>query len=83
MLRSLSRTAVPGCPSPYSLAWGTLALAAYRHVNREVEQTLVRTTNALATLIERVIGSNDSCTVALCALALEAAEGDNVFEVWG
>jgi hypothetical protein len=74
---------LPGCRSPYSLAWGTLALAAYRHVNREVEKTLVHTTNALSTLIERVIVQNDSYTVALCALALEAAEGDNVFEVLG
>ena len=31
---------LPGCPSPYSLAWGILALAAYRDVSREVEKTL-------------------------------------------
>src|SRR5665213_734611 len=29
-----------GCPSPYSLAWGILALAAYRNTGREVDETL-------------------------------------------
>lgn len=43
---------LPGCPSPYSLAWGILALAAYRGVNREVETTLERTTNELVALVE-------------------------------
>lgn len=72
---------LPGCPSPYSLAWGTLALAAYRDFSREIEETLARTTNELAAMIERATGLDDVCTVAVCALALEAVEGDNVFEV--
>jgi hypothetical protein len=72
---------LPGCPSTYSLAWGILALAAYREVSREVEKTLARTTNELAALIERGSGAGDLCTVAVCALAFDAAEGDNVFEV--
>ncbi len=72
---------LPGCPSPYSLAWGTLALAAYRDVSREVEKTFGRTTNELTALIERRTGADDPCTVAVCALALDAVEGDNVFEV--
>jgi hypothetical protein len=70
-----------GCPSPYSLAWGTLALAAYREVNSEVERTLGRTTTELIALIDRAAGTDDPCTVAVCALALDAVEGDNVFEV--
>jgi len=72
---------LPGCPSPYSLAWGTLALAAYRDVSREVAKTLGRTTKKLAALIEGATGADEPCTVAVCALALDAAEGDNVFEV--
>lgn len=72
---------LPGCPSPYSLAWGVLALAAYRGVSREVEQTLGRSTNELTALVERATGVDDPCTVAICALALDAVEGDNVFEV--
>jgi len=72
---------LPGCPSPYSLAWGILALAAYRDVSREVEKTLGRITNELTALIEGATGADDPCTVAVCALALDAVEGDNVFEV--
>jgi hypothetical protein len=70
-----------GCPSPYSLAWGILALAAYRNTGREVDETLRRATRELITHIERAAGVDDICTIAVCALALEAAEGDNVFEV--
>ena len=72
---------LPGCPSPYSLAWGTLALAAYRDVSCEVEKTFGRTTNELTALIERRAGTDDQCTVAVCALALDAVQGDSVFEV--
>ena len=70
-----------GCPSPYSLAWGMLALAAYRNLTREAEKTLGRAVNELAALIELGTGTDDACTVAVCALALDAVEGDNVFEV--
>ena len=72
---------LPGCPSPYSLAWGILAMTAYRDVSREVNATLVSSTQELAALIERNAGISDVCTVAVCALALDAVEGDNVFEV--
>jgi hypothetical protein len=72
---------LPGCPSPYSLAWGRLALAAYREISRDAEKALTGSTNALAALIERGTGATDLCTVAVCALALEAIEGDDVFEV--
>ena len=72
---------LPGCPSPYSLAWGILAFAAYRAVGREVETTLERTTDELLALAERDAGADDVSTVAVCALALDAVAGDNVFEV--
>lgn len=42
---------LPGCPSPYSLAWGTLALTAYRDGSREVGQALGRAANDLTDLI--------------------------------
>ena len=72
---------LPGCPSPYSLAWGILALAAYRNVSSEVNETVDRAAMELTALIENATGTRDKCTLAVCALALEAAEGDNVFEV--
>jgi hypothetical protein len=72
---------LPGCPSPYSLAWGILALTAYREISTEVSETVDRATKELTALIEKGVGTNDICTLAVCALALEAAEGDNVFEV--
>jgi len=67
---------LPGCPSPYSLAWGILALAAYRGVNREVETTLERATNELVALAESDADADDVSTVAVCALALDAVAGD-------
>lgn len=72
---------LPGCPSPYSLAWGILALATYRDVSLEVERTLGRTTNELTTLVAGRTGADDPGTVATCALAFDAVSGDNVFEV--
>jgi hypothetical protein len=35
----------------------------------------------LTALIENATGTRDKCTLAVCALAFEAAEGDNAFEV--
>jgi len=72
---------LPGCPSPYSLAWGVLALAAHRNIGSEVNDTLVCSTKELAILVERAVSTEDICTLAACALALEAVEGNNVFEV--
>jgi hypothetical protein len=74
---------LPRCRSPYSLAWGILALATYREISSEVDETVGRATNELTALIEKGVATNDICTLAVCALALEAAEGDNVFEVRG
>ena len=70
-----------GCPSPYSLARGILALAAYRNSSNEASNALACATNELTSLIERGVGMGELCTVAVCALALDAVEGDNVFEV--
>jgi hypothetical protein len=74
---------LPGCPSPYSLAWGILALTAYREISSEVSETVDRATKALTALIEKGVGTDDVCTLAVCVLALDAAEGDNVFKVRG
>ena len=72
---------LPGCPSPYSLAWGVLALAVHRDISKEVTDTLGRATKELTVLIEKAVGTDDICTLAACALALEASEGNDVFEV--
>jgi hypothetical protein len=61
---------------------GILALSAYRHLNGEVIDALGRATTQLATLLEDATSpTDDICTLAVCALAFDAAEGDNVFEV--
>jgi hypothetical protein len=72
---------LPGCPSPYSLAWGIIALAAYRDTGSEVSETLGRMTKELTALIDGAVGTDNICTLAACVLALGAAERDNVFEV--
>jgi len=67
------------CPSPYSLAWGIIALAAYHR--QDVADDLVNHAAArLTSLIEKAWPA-DVCTLAVCALALDAVDGDNVFEV--
>jgi hypothetical protein len=66
------------CPSPYSLGWGILALAAY-HKETEIRQALVHSSNALIEAIERDRSALDTATLAICTLALEAVDGDNVF----
>jgi hypothetical protein len=72
---------LPGCASPYSLAWGTLALAAYRDGSRELDLALGRAANDLIDLVGRGIGGTGLCTVAVSVLALDAVDGDNIFEV--
>jgi hypothetical protein len=66
------------CPSPYSLGWGILALAAY-HKETEIRQALVNASNALIEAIEKDRTALDTGTLAICTLALEAVDGDNVF----
>jgi hypothetical protein len=72
---------LPGCPSPYSLAWGVLALSAHRGVSPEAGEGLPGTEERLTKLIENSVGIGDNCTLAVSALALEAINGENVFEV--
>jgi hypothetical protein len=68
---------LPGCPSAYSLAWGVLALGAHH------ERSLKSRARELVQLVEKGAGLEGGCTLAVCALALDAAEGDNTFEVRG
>ena len=72
---------LPGCPSPYSLAWGVLALSAYRGIIPEVGEGLPGIAEQLTRLLENSVGIGDNCTLAVSALALEAINGENVFEV--
>ena len=68
------------CRSPYSLSWGILALATY-HNETEFSDALVRASNALLAVIEKNGSPLDKTTVAICVLALQALDGDNVFTV--
>ena len=72
---------LPACPSPYSLAWGILGLTAYRGKGSGIEDVLGTAAGRLVQLIQEGAGLEDTCTLAVCALALDAVEGDNVFEV--
>jgi hypothetical protein len=72
---------VPGCPSAYSLAWGVLAMSAYRDVIPGAAEGLRSRAEQLMSLVEDVTTVDDNCTLAVSALALEAIEGENVFEV--
>jgi hypothetical protein len=70
-----------GCPSPYSLAWGVLAIAAYRRICPEARESLRDRAEELRRLTEDAASIEDNCTLAVSALALEAVNGDCVFEV--
>ncbi len=71
-----------GCPSPYSLAWGILASAAYRRSSSpEANEKLHGGAEELMRLTENAARGEDNCTLAVSALALEAIDGNNVFEV--
>jgi hypothetical protein len=69
-----------GCPSPYSLAWGALAIAAYRHISTEVRESPRDRAEELMQLTENAASIEDNCTLAVCALALDAINGNNPFE---
>jgi hypothetical protein len=72
---------LPACPSPYSLGWGILALVAYAGKVHDFSDALPRTRDALLVRLEKNRGALDTSTLAICALALDAVESDNVFEV--
>ena len=69
------------CPSPYSLAWGVLAIAAYRRISAKGSENLRSRAEELMRLTENAASIEDTCTLALSALALEAMNGDSVFDV--
>ena len=70
-----------GCPSPYSMAWGVLAIAAYRRICPETRASLRDRAEELMRLTENAASTEDSCTLAVSALALQAVNGESVFEV--
>jgi len=70
-----------GCPSSYSLAWGILALSAYRGVSAEARESLAVRAEELMELVGHAPSATDYCTLAVSVLALEAATGESVFEV--
>ena len=65
---------------PFSLQprVGIMALAAY-HKETEIHQALVHASSALIEAIENDSSALDTATLAICTLALEAVDGDNVF----
>ena len=69
------------CPSPYSLAWGILAITAFREISPEAKESLYGRVKELIHLTEQSAEVVDNSTLAVCVLALEAIAGDNVFEV--
>lgn len=69
------------CPSPYSLAWGVLALTAYRGIDTGIDESARAAAGRLVQLVEDGAGLEDACTLPVCALALEAVDGENVFQV--
>jgi hypothetical protein len=71
---------LPRCRSPYSLAWGILGLAAYSNRDADGENALGAAADALVVSIEKT-PELDVATLAACALAFEAFDGANVFEV--
>jgi hypothetical protein len=72
---------LPACPSPYSVAWGVLALTAYRGIDTRIDESAGVAAGRLLQLLEEGAGFEDACTPAVCALALDAINGDNVFQV--
>ena len=72
---------LPVCPSPYSLAWGILALMAHPRQLVDLSDALPRATERLLEQLEKNRGALDTSTLAICALALEAVESGNPFEV--
>jgi hypothetical protein len=70
------------CSSPYSLAWGILALTAYRKRSAKIDDALSHAADGLMVAINNT-RALDTSTLAICVLALEAVDGDNVFEVRG
>jgi len=67
------------CSAPYSLAWGILALSAYRDADMRIKGVLAQANQEQVAVIGKGIDSLDTPTLAISALALEALHGQNVF----
>ena len=67
------------CQSPYSLAWGILALAAYAEKGLEFGDSLQEASSRLTMAITEADRFLDTATLAISTLALSAIDGDNVF----
>jgi len=63
------------------MAWGILAIAAYRDASPEARESLHGRAEELIHMTEQVAEVVDNATLAVCVLALEAISDDNVFEV--
>src|SRR5688572_2651373 len=50
-----------GCPSPYSLAWGVLASAAYQRTSQEASERLLGWAEELMRLTQDVTSIEDNC----------------------
>jgi hypothetical protein len=75
------RVRLPYCPSPYSLAWGILALTAYEGKGREFGDSLEEASSRLITTITESGRFLNAATLAISTLALSAIDGDNAFAV--
>jgi hypothetical protein len=72
---------LPDCRSPYSLAWGILGITAYSRAYQATGAAMARATDSLIAALTKSAATLDTPTIATCALALEAIDGDNVFEL--
>jgi hypothetical protein len=82
VIASLSRliAGLAECPSPYSVAWGGLALPLHRS-RITVSDPLQEPLGRLIAAIKADRSTLDRVTLAISALALAAVDGDNVFAV--
>lgn len=73
---------ISGCDSPYSLAWGILALTSYRQGRADVEDRIRTISRRLIALLQTDVTGEESSTLAVSLMALDAiGNGRHVFEV--
>lgn len=73
---------VSDCMSPYSLAWGVLALTSYRHGRPDLQARIRDIGRRLIALLQKNIAGDDSSTLAVSLIALESIGNEpHVFEV--
>jgi hypothetical protein len=83
VIESLSRMMVglTECSSPYSSAWGILALTLHSSRTNSPGDQLQQALGRLTAAIKTDLSTLDTATLAICALALEAVDGENAFTV--